>query len=429
MNVHIITLGCKVNFCESESILGLFLEKGYGLSENIENADIVIINSCSVTAEADRKARQVTRKARKTNPLCVLVLMGCMPQASSGKLDIFDEVDIVIGNKDKINIVDKVSQFISDRSKVLDIFNFNKDDKFCSLPVYEVKNRCRAFLKIQDGCNRFCSYCIIPFARGRARSNSLDCVFNDAKSFLNLGFKEIVLVGINLSSYGYDIGSNLCEAIETVCSMDGLYRVRLSSIDPQILTPDVIDRLSKIKKLCPHFHLSLQSGSDSVLKSMNRPYTRNQYINIVKDIKGKIPNATITTDIMVGFPGETEEDFNDTLDIISEAEFLKVHVFPYSMRPGTRAASMKNQISKGVKNIRVKKIIELSSKVTENLLRSSIGKSYCILFEKKDENGFYEGYTENYIPVKIKSDKDLKGKFLTVKATNVENNVCYALNH
>ena len=426
MNVHIITLGCKVNFCESESILQLFLERGYSLSEKIEDADVVIINTCSVTAEADRKARQTTRKVRKLNSSCVLVLMGCVPQVSGERLDIFDEVDIVIGNKDKVSVVDKVSRFISDHSKVLDVFKFNKDDKFCSLPVYETKNRNRAFLKIQDGCNQFCSYCIIPFARGRARSKNLDCIFKDTKSFLNLGFKEIVLVGINLSSYGYDIGSNICEAVETVCGMDGHYRVRLSSIDPQILTPDVIDRLSKIKKLCPHFHLSLQSGSDAVLKAMNRPYTRDQYISIVKNIKNKIPNATITTDIMVGFPGETEENFNDTLDIISKVEFLKVHVFPYSVRPGTRAALMKNQISKEIKNIRVKKIIELSSKVTETLLRSSIGKKYSVLFERKDENDFYEGYTENYIPVKIKSEKNLKGNFLTVNLFNVENNVCYA---
>ncbi|MDR1627347.1 MAG: tRNA (N(6)-L-threonylcarbamoyladenosine(37)-C(2))-methylthiotransferase MtaB [Oscillospiraceae bacterium] len=424
MNVHIITLGCKVNFCESESVSQMFLRSGYGLSGNIESAGVVVINSCSVTAEADRKTRQIIRKVRKTNPSCVLALMGCMPQTAGQEPDIFSEADIVIGNKDKVNVVNIVSRFINDRSKILNVFSFEKDEPFCSLPVCEVKSRSRAFLKIQDGCNKFCSYCVIPYARGRARSKSLDSILKDSKSFSELGFKEIVLVGINLSSYGCDIGSNLCEAVETVCSVQGICRVRLSSIDPQILTPDIVDRISKMKKLCPQFHLSLQSGSDFVLKSMNRPYTNNQYISIVKNIKSKIPKATITTDIMVGFPGETEDDFSKTLDIISEAEFLKVHVFPYSVRSGTKAAFMQNQIHKQIKTARVKTVMELSLKIAENLLRRSIGKTYSVLYEQKDINGFYEGYTENYILVKTKSEKDLKGKLLTTKIVSIQNNWC-----
>lgn len=427
MTFNIITFGCKVNQCESENISSGMTKNGFKFVESFENTDVVIVNSCTVTSESDRKLRQTISKIKRVNPKCTIVLSGCMPQAEPEFAKKLENVDIIVGNTNKFHIPKILKEYFTKHQKLFDVLPIKDITEFESTDINYKPNRSRAFLKIEDGCNRFCSYCIIPYARGKIRSKPLENIKTDAYNLAKNGYKEIVLVGINLSSYGVDLGCDLPDAVEAVSEFDGIKRVRLSSLEPDLMTDDIIDKLSKIPKLCPQFHLALQSGSDNILKSMRRLYTSEDFISIVQKLKEKFKNATFTTDIMVGFPGETEENFKDTLNLIEKIGFLKVHVFPYSRRPGTLAANMENQISKALKAQRVKKVIEISKKNAKLVLESFLGKEFEVLYETKDENGYFEGYTSNYIPVKVMNDADIRGKLLHTKLLEYKQNFCFGV--
>ena len=429
MNFSIITFGCKVNQCESDNIRFSMIKNGYELSENIQNSDIIIINSCTVTAESDRKLRQTINRIKKTNPSGIIVLTGCMPQAFPEKAKKLLGIDIVIGNSEKHEMVSVLKNYLRNKVKIFEINNINNVFKFEKATFDSRLQRSRAFLKIEDGCDRFCSYCIIPYARGRVRSKNLEEIKKDIFNLSANGYKEIVLVGINLFSYGKDINSDICEAVKVVAENPDIKRIRLGSLEPDLVSDEIIEKLSCEKKLCSQFHLSLQSGSDKILKSMRRRYTSEEYLKLIKKLRDEFPDATFTTDLMVGFPGETENDFEKSLEIIEKAEFLKVHVFPYSRRPGTLADKYLGQISKNVKTERVKKAIEFSEKISKMVLSKFIGKTLDVLFETKDENGFYEGYTSNYIYVKVKSDKDLIGNIERVELLKIDKNFCIGMLH
>lgn len=415
MKFFILTFGCKVNQCESENIAKSVEENGFRICASYEEADIVLLNSCAVTGESVRKLRQSIHKIKHKNPNCILAVTGCVAQAESDEISKMPDVDIIIGNSNKIDIPDIIKKYLQNKKptlKVDPIFNLKS---FPNETINYAPHRSRAFLKIEDGCNRFCSYCIIPYARGRVRSKSLDDIKNDVKLLAKNGYKEVVLVGINLSSYGMDIGKDLADAVAAVCAVDGIERVRLSSLEPDLMTDDILLKLSKEPKLCHQFHLALQSGSNEILKSMRRRYTREEYISVVNKIKEIFPSATFTTDLMVGFPGENEDNFEDSLDLIEKVGFLKVHVFPYSVRPGTLAENFSGQIQKSIKTKRVHAVMEKSSEICQKVLKSFAGKACEVLYETIDKDGLYEGYTKEYIPVKTKSDKDLRGKILPTK--------------
>ena len=349
MKVSTITLGCKVNQYETQAMLNQLLQGGFSACQTGEDADIILLNSCTVTSTSDHKVKQTLHKARREHPHAVIVLTGCMPQAFPELAEDLTDADIVLGNSNRSSLLPHILQYLSTRQRIIDIVPHQTKEKFESMSVENFYERTRAFIKIQDGCNRFCSYCIIPYARGRVRSKPLDDLIAEVTQLAEKGYKEIVLTGINLSAFGQDINLHLCDAVEAVCAINGIERVRLGSLEPEQLSEDVIIRLSKQQKLCPQFHLSLQSGCDETLKRMNRHYTTEEYRTIVQNLRNAFDNAAITTDIMVGFPGETEEEFMQSLEFAKEISFSKVHVFAYSQRPGTKACNAPNQITKKVK--------------------------------------------------------------------------------
>lgn len=414
MKIFIKTFGCKVNLYDSQKIKSELLTLNHEIVENIETCDIALINSCTVTAEADRKMRQFIHRVKKINPVAKIILAGCFVRAypsAATRLEIDGVYDIYVDNISKI--ISKVLQ-----KNYLDIpcgANFVQNNNFDTLN----NDRTRAFLKIEDGCNNFCSYCIIPYARGRVRSKSLDLVIEEAKSIADQGFQEIVLVGINLGIYGLDIGTNLCEAIQKIAEIQKIKRIRLSSIEPNFLAEENLNILSKIEKFCPHFHISLQSGSNKILSLMNRKYSNHDYMKICENARKIIKNATITTDIMVGFPGENENDFQDSIELIEKIQFLKVHVFPYSKRPGTKAATFDNQVPSQIKHARTKKMIERARKVSEKIKRKYLERTFKVLYESCDDLGNYFGYTENYLKVESFSSHDIRGKILSTKTIDV----------
>lgn len=420
MTFYIMTFGCKVNYCESENIHASMQKNGFSPCENFESADVVIVNSCSVTAESDRKIRQAINKVKNTNPKAIIVLTGCMAQAEPDSARKIEAVDIIVGNSDKYNIANIISDYFKNSEKKFKVKPIFEIKTFENMPVNCVQHRSRAFLKIEDGCNRFCSYCIIPYARGKVRSKPLENIAEDVSRLAKNGYKEIVLVGINLSSYGMDLGCDLADAVHCVCVQDGIERVRLSSLEPDLMTDDIINKLAREPKLCPQFHLALQSGSDKILKLMRRRYTTEEYLNVVEKLKAKFKNATFTTDLMVGFPGETEQDFEESLNMIEKVNLLKAHVFPYSIRPGTLAAKFDNQLTRNEKTKRAKKAIETSNENCEKILQNFLGETFDVLYETCDDNGIYEGYTANYIHVKARSDVDIRKKIVPTTLTKVQ---------
>ena len=422
MNFYIVTFGCKVNQCESEYIRSAMINQNFESCDNMQSADVVIINSCTVTGESDRKLRQMIHKIKKVNEKCVLVLTGCMPQTAPEAAQKLEGIDIIIGNAGKTAIPEAVSTYLKNKCKIFDVRPIKSIKEFEKYELSCTSYRSRAFLKIEDGCDRFCSYCIIPYARGEVRSKPLEDIKKDTQRLSSNGYKEIVLVGINLSSYGKDIGPNLYDAVQIVCSVKGIERVRLGSLEPDMITDDLINKLSLEHKLCPQFHLSLQSGCDEILEKMRRRYNRKEYIDLIGKLRSKFKNATFTTDIMVGFPGESEENFMDSLNIIEQVQFLKVHVFPYSPRSGTIAANMPDQISNRIKSERVKKMIEISNKSSRMVLDNFIGKKMDVLYETLNKDLFYEGYTANYISVKSKSEKDIRGEIVSTTLSKLKEN-------
>lgn len=427
MKIFIITFGCKVNQYESQSILEKFCNDGCTKAVSAEDADVIVVNSCTVTAESDKKVKKALHKIRKENNSAVIVLTGCMPQAFPAQMESINEADIILGNDSKNDILKYVLDFINTRNKIIKIENLTEKSKFKSEQISDFNERTRAFLKIEDGCNRFCSYCIIPYARGRVRSKPLEDILFETKNLSKKGYKEVVLVGINLSAYGTDIGLNLCDAIETVCSVEGIMRVRLGSLEPEQMDESTIKRLSKQEKLCPQFHLSLQSGCNETLKRMNRHYTTEEYFTIVQNLRKNFKNASITTDVMVGFAGETEEEFKKSLNFVKKVEFSKVHVFAYSIRNGTRAAEFENQVEASEKKRRSQIMIDETNEDRIKFLNSQVGKIEPVLYERRDKNGFFEGYTPNYTPIKVRVDEkvNLHSKIILTEIVSAKNDYCF----
>jgi len=424
MFFKIFTFGCKVNQYESEYIRHLLEGVGYEYSEEDARCSIFIINSCTVTAVSDKKCRQLIHKLRRQREDAIILLCGCMSQAHPDKISLFSQCDIIIGNTDHTLIPQYISEFINTRRQIIDISEHDRENEpFEKCKVSRFSERTRAYIKIEDGCSRFCSYCIIPYARGRVRSKSLSDITEEAQLIAKNGYKEIVLTGINLSLFGTDIDSNLCEAVEAAAKVQGVERVRLGSLEPEYLDENVLRRLSNIKEFCPQFHLSLQSGCDKTLKDMNRNYTGEQYAQIVSNIRKFWSNPSITTDVMVGFAGESEEDFERSLAFVSSIGFAKVHVFPYSKREGTKAFNMSGHLTNSVKVVRASIMGKATEKSRIEFLNTQIGTENKVLFETVT-NGKYFGLTENYTPVVVSSEKDIRGEILSVKITAVDGEIC-----
>ncbi len=422
MNFHIFTLGCKVNQYESQIIHEKLCNNGFKHTSIHTNADIVIINSCTVTSASDSKAVKMMHRIKRENPQCVLVLTGCLPQAFPDDQR-FAEADIVLGNKSRNIVLPAIQQYLSNRVRMNAVSQHQTGDSFEEMSITNFSERTRAFVKIEDGCNRFCSYCIIPYARGRVRSKPIEQLKKELTALSEKGFKEVVLVGINLSAYGQEFNFNLADAIETACEIDGIERVRLGSLEPERMDKETIARLANQPKLCPQFHLSLQSGCNGTLKRMNRHYTAEEYYEIVTNLREAFGNCAITTDIMVGFPGETDEEFKESLAFADKISFSRVHVFAYSRRPGTVADKADNQIPENIKTIRSKEMIDLTNKTANKFLLQQVGTVQPVLFER-EKNGWYEGHTINYTQIIVKSDKDLSNKILNVKITGALENQC-----
>ena len=409
MKVSVITLGCKVNQYESQAMLDQLVRAGFSACESAA----VLINSCTVTSTSDHKVRQTLHRARRGNPSAVIVLTGCMPQAFPELAEQLTDADIVLGNSNRHSLVPDILQDLSSRQRIVDIVPHEKAAEFESMQVERFFERTRAFIKIEDGCNRFCSYCIIPYARGRVRSKPLDELREEVAHLAANGYREIVLTGINLSAYGQELGLHLCDAVEAACMPEGIARVRLGSLEPEQLSVDVIARLAKQEKLCPQFHLSLQSGCNATLRRMNRHYTADEYRTIVQNLRASFANCAITTDIMVGFPGETEEEFAESL------------AFAKEIGPGTKANDAPDQITQRVKEERSRRMIAATQQTKAAFFQAQLGRVETVLFEQEVAPHVYDGYTANYTPVKVSSAKDLRGKILPVLLRETDGNNCY----
>lgn len=426
MLAKIITLGCKVNQYESEAMMRNLNIAGFSSTEDSEKADIIVVNSCAVTSVSEQKTQKTVRRARRENENAVIVLTGCVPQAFPNIGEKYPEADIILGNKCRSDLVPAIEQFLKNHMHIVMIDKYEKNDKYEELSVPSYQKRTRAFIKIEDGCNRFCSYCIIPYARGRVRSRSLDDIKKEVTALAEAGYSEIVLVGINLSCYGNDIGLELCDAVDAVCGIEGIERVRLGSLEPELMSIDVLNRLNSQPKFCPQFHLSLQSGCDETLKRMNRKYTTAEYAEIVDNIRSIFENPAITTDIMTGFPGETEEEFDKSCEFAEKISFAKAHIFPYSRREGTVADKAPNQIPNEIKKQRANKMIEVTEKTRRTFMQSQVGLIQEILLETRMKNNLVEGYTKNYTPVLVKCSKDMCGKIVRAKIEKVDGEYCIA---
>lgn len=409
-------LGCKVNSYETEAMTQLLEKSGYEIVDFTEKADVYIVNTCSVTNMADRKSRQMLHKAKSKNPESVVVATGCYVQTATEKIKEDLSIDIIVGNNKKKDIVEILDTFF-EKEENIHVIDINHTEKYEDLEISTVTEHTRAHMKIQDGCNNFCSYCIIPYARGRIRSRKLVNIKNEMERLAESGFCEIVLTGINLGFY-QDGDKRLIDVIEMADEVDGIERIRLGSIDPEIITVEFVDRLRKVKKICPHFHLSLQSGCDSILKSMNRHYTTKEYLEKCGLLRQAFENPAITTDIIVGFPGESMSDFETTAEFASTVGFAQLHVFKYSKRNGTVAANMPNQIEEKEKSRRSERLIQVGMELTKKYRESFIGQKEFVLFEeikKIDGREYYAGHTRNYIEVAMESKDDVSGKVIEVK--------------
>lgn len=424
MKVKIITLGCKVNQYESEAMLEALLAGGFQEAGEQTAADVVVVNSCTVTATSDQKARQTLRRAKKQNPGAVTVLTGCWPQAFPEEAERFLEADIVLGTANRSALLPRILEYLSSKQRIVDVTPHQQGEAFEKLAVTSFHGRTRAFLKIEDGCNRFCSYCIIPYARGRVRSKPLEDIRAEVRELAAHGYREIVLTGINLPAYGQDLGLHLCDAVEAACGEPEIRRVRLGSLEPEQLSDAVIARLRRQEKLCPQFHLSLQSGCDTTLRRMNRHYTAEEYRRIVAALRAAFENCAVTTDIMVGFAGETEEEFEASLAFAEEIAFAKVHVFAYSRRPGTKAYDAPDQVPNRVKEERSRRMIEATLRTQREFFQSQTGRVEEVLFEREIQKNVYEGYTRNYTPVRAASAKPLHGLLLPVRLTAAAEDGC-----
>lgn len=411
-------LGCKVNAYETEAMQHLLEEAGYEIVPFTQKADVYVINTCSVTNMADRKSRQMLHKAKKNNPDSIVVAAGCYVQTSEKEVLNDLSVDIVIGNDRKHDLVRLLEEYSLDSvNDTVDDINDGKHD-FEELFIDQTKEHTRAFIKVQDGCNQFCSYCIIPYARGRVRSRRFENVIAEVERLAANGFKEVVLTGIHLSSYGVDFEETvgLLELIQAVNAVKGIERIRLGSLEPKIVTEHFASELSKLDKICPHFHLSLQSGCDATLKRMNRKYTTKEYERGCELLRKYFVHPAITTDVIVGFPGETEEEFEQTKAYLEHIHFYEMHIFKYSKRKGTRAAVMPDQIDEQIKAARSEKLIALGHDMSKEFRKFYIGKNEEVLFEEKAVIGdkeYFVGYTKEYVKVAKKTDENLENQIVS----------------
>ncbi|MEY8321614.1 tRNA (N(6)-L-threonylcarbamoyladenosine(37)-C(2))-methylthiotransferase MtaB [Lachnospiraceae bacterium 46-61] len=406
-------LGCKVNQYESEAIAELFEQKGYTIVDMEQSADVYIINTCTVTNFGDKKSRQLIRKVKRQNPDSIVVVAGCYAQTAPNEILAIDGVNIVVGTKDRKRILKLVENYNKNEQTQNYVSQIMQEREFENLSIQKLENRTRAYLKIQDGCSQFCSYCIIPYARGPIRSRKPEDVLSEVIRLSENGFQEIILAGIHVASYGKDLKNiTLLEMIKKVHDIGGIERIRFSSIEPNIVTKEFVETLSKLPKVCDHFHLSLQSGCDKTLYAMNRKYDTEKYRQAVNILREYMPSVAITTDMIVGFPNETEEDFLSSYQFAKEMMFSKIHVFPYSPKKGTPAATMSGQISNSIKNERSQKMIALSQQMTESFLSQFIGKEMKVLYERQIEQNIYEGHTTNYIKVHTQSNQNITNKMI-----------------
>lgn len=414
------TLGCKVNQYESEAMAGHFRAAGYEIVDERDFADVYIINTCTVTAVADKKSRQYIRRMKKVNPDSVIAVTGCYAQISPEEVAAVDGVDIVTGTNEKHRLTDYVAEFMDNGIKQLHIKGYEELDSYEDVgTVASTENRTRAYIKIQEGCNRFCSYCVIPYARGQVRSRSFDDIIDEAKKLIEAGYKEIVLTGINTALYDMESADmqsadgsaeelyGVEKVIAALDALEGEFRIRLSSLEPAVVNAGYVKRLLKYDKLCHHLHLSAQSGSSKVLKAMNRPYNKDEYLDIVRVLREHDPYYGISTDIIVGFPGEKEADFEDSCRLVEETAFCKTHIFKYSKRPFTKAAEMKEHVAPQIKNIRSEALHKVSKKAAADFFRSCSGREEKVLFEELDTvKKMVTGFTDNYTRVYVKYDDE-----------------------
>lgn len=415
--VAFATLGCRVNHYETEAMAEKFIREGYETTDFENFADVYVINTCSVTNMSDKKSRQIISRARRTNENAIIAAVGCYSQISPEEVAKIDGVDVVLGTRNKGDVVYYVNKAKDEQKPQLMVGEVLKNKQFEELNIEEYQDKTRAFLKIQDGCNRFCAYCLIPYTRGTTCSKDPEKVLVEIRKLSEHGFKEIILSGIHTASYGVDLDGNvtLITLLEEIEKMDGIERVRIGSIEPSFFTNEVIEKMKNMKKLCPQFHLSLQSGCDATLKRMNRRYTAKEYEDAVKKIRENLKDASITTDVIVGFPGETQEEFNETYEYLKQIKLTKTHIFKFSPRKGTKAADMPDQLDGNVKDKRSKDLIELNAKNEGDFSKTLIGRKLDVLVEKEvsKKSGVFEGYTRNYVKVEIvNGSKDMIGKII-----------------
>lgn len=422
--VGFYTLGCKVNQYETEAMAELFFDAGYDVCDFSEKADIYVINTCSVTHMGDRKSRQMIRRAKKTNPDSVIAVCGCYSQTAPEEILAIDGVNLVIGNKGRNKITELIKN-LTPTSKVNAVSDIMSTHDFEELHINSYTDRTRAYIKIQDGCSQFCSYCIIPYARGPVRSRPENEVLEEIEKLAEKGFSEIILVGIHVASYGKDLkNTSLEDLLVKADKIKGIKRIRMSSIEPMTLNSEFVKKVNGIEKLCPHFHISLQSGCDETLKRMNRHYTTEKFLEIVNGLRSTFDGCAITTDIMVGFPGETDEEFERTAEFVEKADFADAHIFMYSQRKGTPAAKRPDQISPQIKEERSKRIIEITTKSRDKFLSQFIGSVCEVLFEQPVK-GFFEGKTANYITVRVKTNENLQSVYKRVLFKESKDGVIY----
>ena len=423
-----VTFGCKVNYYETECMKSMFRDAGYEITEKAVSADAVVINSCTVTSSGDSRALAALRKLRSALPDAVIALTGCYPQANREEAEKIGEADIITGTKDRSAVLKLVTGCLADRRRVVDIKAYSSDDRFEPLKCTRFDSNTRAFVKIQDGCDQFCSYCMIPFARGRCRSKPLPLLYEEARAIAAGGVKEIVLSGINLAFYGREWGRDLADAVEMCANTKGIERVRLGSLEPEMMSGELLRRLRALPEFCPQFHLSLQSGCEKTLRAMNRKYTAAEYLALTEHIRGIFPECSFTTDVMVGFPQETEQDHRESVDFMKKIGFSRVHVFRYSRRKGTRAADMEGQVPENIKAERWQEMTEAAEKSRERYLRYMVGKTVPVLFERENSTEFHHGYAPDYTLVKISRknpEKSLRNQIRSVIIEGYGQDCCF----
>lgn len=423
--VAFYTLGCKVNQYETEAMSELFIKAGYELCEFDGYSDIYVINTCTVTAMSDRKSRQIIRRAKKHNPNSIVIVTGCYAQTNPEAVSKINDVNLILGTNDRKRIVE-LAESINHSDQKCCVGDIMKVHDFEKMTIDSYHERTRAYIKIQEGCNQFCSYCIIPYARGPIRSRDMEDVLSETEILVRNGYTEVTYTGIHVASYGLDKGkASLAELLCSADKIDGLKRVRLSSIEPMTLNEEFIKSIAPCKKLCHHFHLSLQSGCDETLEGMNRKYTTEQYKAIVDGLRASYPDVAITTDIMTGFPGETEEQFAKTVEFVKSIHFADAHIFQYSPRNGTPAAKRKDQVPPQIKEHRSKILIELCEKDRDKFNAGYVGKTVEVLFEQRNKDGLFEGKTANYITVLVETEENLQGQYRKVLIEKAENGAVF----